>query len=51
MVDMCCMCKMNEESVNYLLLHCEFFGALYDVFFSKIWAVLSYQVVDLYACW
>jgi hypothetical protein len=22
-IDRCCMCKMNGETVNYLLLHCE----------------------------
>jgi hypothetical protein len=52
-VDRCCMCKRNGESVDHLLLHCEVAGALWDVFFSRFglsW-VMPRRVVDLYACW
>jgi hypothetical protein len=35
MVDSCCMCKRNGESVNHILLHCEVVVALWDAFFSR----------------
>jgi hypothetical protein len=32
MVDRCCMCKKNGESVDYLLLHFEVVYALWNAF-------------------
>jgi hypothetical protein len=34
-IDRCCMCKRNRESMNHLLLHCEVACALWKVFFSR----------------
>jgi len=34
-VDMYCMCKTNEESIDHLLLHYEIVGALWDGFFNR----------------
>jgi hypothetical protein len=51
-IDRCCMCKRNGESVDYLLLHCEVARALWNAVFSHFglsW-VMSLQVVDLFAC-
>jgi hypothetical protein len=31
-VDRCCMCKKNGESVDHILLHCEVGNALWNVF-------------------
>jgi len=52
-VDWCCMCKKNGESVDHCLLHCEVVGTLWDVFFNRFWLswVMPRRVVDLYACW
>ena len=53
MVNRCCMCKRNEESMDHLLLHCEVTCATWNVFFSRFelsW-VMPRRVVDLYACW
>jgi hypothetical protein len=50
-VDKCCMCKRDGESVDYLLLHCEV--ALWSVFYSRFglsW-VMPRRVAGLYACW
>jgi hypothetical protein len=52
-IDICCMCKMNRESVDHLLLHCEVARALWNAIFGRFslsW-VIPLQVVDLFACW
>jgi len=52
-IDRCCMCKMNGESVDHLLLHCEVARALWIAIFSRFslsW-VMPLRVVDLFACW
>jgi hypothetical protein len=52
-VDWCCMCKRDGESVDHLLLHCEVACALWSAFFSRFglsW-VMPRRVADLYACW
>jgi hypothetical protein len=52
-IDRCCMCKMNAESVDLLLLHCEVASALWNAIFScfsKSWVMLLW-VVDLFTCW
>jgi len=52
-IDRCCMCKLNGESVDHLLLHCEVACALWNAIFSRFslsW-VMSLRVVDLFACW
>jgi hypothetical protein len=52
-IDKCCMCKMNGETMDYLLLHCEVARVLWNATFSRFslsWA-MSLRVVDLFACW
>jgi len=52
-IDRCCMCKMNGESVDHLLLHCEVARALWNVIFSRFslsW-VMPLWLVDLFVCW
>jgi hypothetical protein len=52
-VDRCCMCKRNGESMDYLLLHCDVAYAILIAFsshFSLSW-VMPRRVDDLYACW
>jgi hypothetical protein len=52
-VNRCCMCKRDGESVGYLLLHGEVACAIWNVFLSRFelsW-VMPRQVFDLYACW
>jgi hypothetical protein len=52
-IDRCCMCKLNGESVDHLLLHCEVACALWNAIFSRFslsW-VMPLRVVDLFACW
>jgi hypothetical protein len=51
-IDGCCMCKRNRESVDHLLLHCEVDCALWNAIFSRFglsW-VMPLWVVDLFAC-
>jgi len=52
-IDRCFMCKMNGESVDHLLLHCEVARVLWNAIFSRFslsW-VMPLRVVDLFACW
>jgi hypothetical protein len=52
-IDRCCMCKMNGESVDHLVLHCEVSCVLWNAIFSRFslsW-VMPLWVVDLFACW
>jgi hypothetical protein len=52
-INRCCMCKKNEESVDHLLLHCEVACDMWNVVFCRFslsW-VMPRRVVDLFACW
>jgi len=52
-IDRCCMCKKNWESVDHLLLHYEVTCLLWNAIFSRFslsW-VMPRRVVDLLACW
>jgi hypothetical protein len=51
-IDRCCMCKKNGESVDHLL-HCEVACVFWNAIFSRLslaW-VMPRRVVDLFACW
>jgi hypothetical protein len=41
-VDRCCMCKRNGESVDHIFLHCEVVCAI-GMFSQSIWAILGYS--------
>jgi hypothetical protein len=49
-MDIYCMCKRNEKSVNHLLLHCDVASAIGSVFFSRFRMSLAMPkcVIDLY---
>jgi hypothetical protein len=52
MVDRCCMCKRNGESVDHLVLHCNVASALWSTLFTRFgmsW-VMARRVIDLFAC-
>jgi hypothetical protein len=51
-IDRCCMCKMNGETVDHLL-HCEVARVLWNAIFScfTLYWVMPLRVVDLFACW
>jgi hypothetical protein len=52
-VNRCCLCKKNRESVDHLLIHCKAACALCNAIFSRFglsW-VIYLRVVDLFACW
>jgi exonuclease III len=52
-VEWCCLCKKNGESVDHLLLHCEVATYLWHSVFTLIgmeW-VMPEKVIDLFACW
>jgi hypothetical protein len=52
-VDRCCLCKRDEESVDHILLHCDLASALWNNIFSRFgisW-VMPRSVFDLVACW
>jgi hypothetical protein len=42
-IDRCCMCKRNVDSVDHLLLHCEVACAIWNVvFFSFLFSFLLF---------
>jgi hypothetical protein len=52
-MDKCCICKRNWESVDHLCLYCDMASAMRSAFFSSFgisW-VMPRRVVDLYDCW
>jgi hypothetical protein len=52
-VNRCCLCKRDGESVDHLLIHCDIAQALWTALFSRFglsW-VMPLRVVDLFACW
>lgn len=52
-VNRCCLCKRDGESVDHLLIHCDIAQALWTAIFSRFglsW-VMPHRVVDLFACW
>jgi hypothetical protein len=48
-IDKCCMCKMNGETVDHLLLHRALWNAIFSCF-NLSWA-MPLRVVDLFAAW
>ena len=53
LLDWCCMCKEDGESIDHLFLHCNAANELWQLVFSMfgIWWAMPYHVVDLLACW
>jgi hypothetical protein len=52
-LDWCCMCQSDGESVNHLLLHCRVAQELWNMIlnmFGVSW-VMPRNVVDLFSCW
>jgi exonuclease III len=52
-VEWCCLCKKNGESVDHLLLHCEVATYLWHSVFTLFgmeW-VMPEKVIDLFSCW
>ena len=52
-LDWCCMCKRNGESVDHLLIHCPIAFDLWSMVFTLfgIRCVMPKIVVELLACW
>ena len=52
-LDWCCMCKINGESIDHLFIHCSIDFDLWSMVFTLfgIHWVMSKTVVDLLACW
>ncbi len=52
-VSWCCLCKMDGESVDHLLLHCAYAKELWDLVFAMFgiaW-MMPATVRDLFDCW
>ena len=52
-LDWCCMCKSNGESVDHFLLHCPIVYELWSMVFNLfgIYWAMPKIVVELLACW
>jgi hypothetical protein len=53
LLDWCCMCKRDGESIDHLFLHCPLARELWDLSFSMFgvdWVMLS-SVLGLLTCW
>ncbi|KAG2729847.1 hypothetical protein I3760_01G267900 [Carya illinoinensis] len=52
-VDWCCLCRNNGETVDHLLLHCKFASEIWNLFFNRmgiVW-VMPCRAVELLASW
>ena len=52
-INICCMCKRSEETMDHLFLHCAVAPFMWDAMFSRFglaW-VMPRRIVDLLACW
>jgi hypothetical protein len=53
LVNWCCLCKKSEETVNHLLIHCEFTSEIWHlvlILFGVSWVMPS-NIVELLQCW
>ena len=53
MINRCCLCKSDGETIDHLLLHCKIACSLWYAIFTRIglsWVMLS-NVAGLFACW
>jgi hypothetical protein len=52
-LDWCCMCKRDGESIDHLMLHCIVAQELWDLVFSMfgITWVMPRRVMEIMACW
>ena len=53
LIDWCCMCKANGESIDHLFLHCSIARDLWSLAFSAfgVWWVMPCHVLELLLCW
>jgi hypothetical protein len=52
-INRCCLCKSDGETIDHLLLHCEIAHSLWYAIFSRFglsWVIPS-KVAGLFACW
>jgi hypothetical protein len=52
-VDRCCLCKRDGETVDHLILYCDVASTLWIHVFTRFgmsWVVPK-RVIDLFACW
>ena len=53
MVSWCCLCKINGETADHVLLHCPYAKEVWDMIFGMFgvhW-VMPWKTIDLLACW
>lgn len=52
-VEWCCMCKMSEESIDHLLIHCEVTKELWSSIINLfgVELVMPKRVIDLLVSW
>ena len=53
LVSWCCLCKVDGETIDHLLLHCPFSCEVWDMIFALFgvqW-VMPGKILDLLACW
>ena len=53
LVNLCCLCNNNEETINHLLIHCEYTSDLWPLvlnLFGVLWALPS-NILELLYFW
>jgi hypothetical protein len=52
-IDKCCMCKRNGESLDHVLLHCDVTYVVWSIIFNRFGMsyVMPRRVIELYDCW
>jgi hypothetical protein len=55
LVNWCCLCKKSEETINHLLIHCEFTSEIWHlvlILFGVSWVMwMPSNIVELFQCW
>jgi hypothetical protein len=53
LLNWCCLCKKSEETVNHILIHCEFTKEMWHfdlILFGVSWVMPS-NILELVQCW
>jgi hypothetical protein len=53
LINRCCLCKKDEETINHLLLHCQYAADIWHLVLNRFWVswVMPGNILQLLHCW